>query len=116
MRTGTNVPATAITGTGLFTPPYSISNDELVASFNVFAARYNSAHSTAIAAGTVTPLTESSVEFIAKASGIKNRYVMDKAGILDPEIMCPRLPQRPTEQGSIMAEMAIASPPDRLRS
>ncbi len=110
------MPATAITGTGLFTPPYSISNDELVASFNVFAARYNGAHSSAIAAGTVTPLTESSVEFIAKASGIKNRYVMDKAGILDPEIMCPRLPQRPNEQVSIMAEMAIASARDALRS
>ena len=72
------MPPSAITGTGLFTPPHAISNDQLVASFNAYVGRYNSAHASAIAAGTVTPLAESSVEFVSKASGIKNRYVMDK--------------------------------------
>ncbi len=38
----------------------------------------------AIAAGEIAELTESSVEFIEKASGIGSRFVVDKAGILDP--------------------------------
>jgi hypothetical protein len=38
-----------------------------------------------IAAGELRrPMVHSSVEFIEKASGIKQRYVMDKAGVLDP--------------------------------
>ncbi len=51
--------------------------------------RHNDAHAAAIAAGTVTALPESSTEFIVKASGIKSRYVMDKAGILDPDDHVP---------------------------
>jgi beta-ketodecanoyl-[acyl-carrier-protein] synthase len=110
------VPACAITGSGLFTPPHAVSNEELVKSFNAFVARYNSAHSSAIAAGTVAPLSESSVDFIVKASGIRSRYVMDKAGVLDPEVMCPRLPERPNNTLSVMAEMAIVSAHEALRA
>jgi hypothetical protein len=33
----------------------------------------------------------SDAAFIEKASGIKSRFVMDKAGILDPQRMKPRL-------------------------
>ena len=36
-----------------------------------------------IEAGTAKALTPSSAEFIEKASGIKQRYVLDKAGVLD---------------------------------
>ena len=110
------MPACAITGSGLFTPPQAVSNEELVKSFNAFVARYNSAHSSAIAAGTVAPLSESSVDFIVKASGIRSRYVMDKAGVLDPEVMCPRLPERPNSALSVMAEMAIVSAHEALRA
>jgi beta-ketodecanoyl-[acyl-carrier-protein] synthase len=106
----------AISGTGLFTPPNAISNDELVASFNDYVHRYNASHAAAIEAGTVTPLQASSVEFVAKASGIGNRYVMEKAGILDPEIMCPRLPERPNDQISVLAEMAVAAARDALKA
>lgn len=49
----------------------------------------------------------SSEEFIVKASGIESRYVMDKAGILDPETMHPRLPERADDDISIMAEIAL---------
>ena len=70
-----------ISATGLFTPPESITNEELVASFNAFVDRHNAANPDA------EPLAYSSVEFIEKASGIKARHVMSKAPILDPEII-----------------------------
>jgi beta-ketodecanoyl-[acyl-carrier-protein] synthase len=110
------VPATALTGTGLFTPSEAISNEELVVAFNEYVGRYNRAHADAIAAGTMQPLAESSVEFIVKASGIKNRYVMDKTGVLDPEVMCPRLAERPNEQVSVLAEMAVLAARDALKA
>jgi len=104
----------ALTGTGLYTPQASISNDELVASFNEYVRRHNAAHAGAIAGGTMAALAPSSSEFIEKASGIKSRYVMDKAGILDPEIMCPRIPERGNDQISVLAEMAVAAARDAL--
>jgi beta-ketodecanoyl-[acyl-carrier-protein] synthase len=111
------VPATAaISGTGLFTPPNSISNAELVASFNEFVRRHNSAHAGAIASGSMAALVESSVEFVNKASGISNRYVMEKNGILDPDVMCPRIPERANDQISILAEIAVSASHDALRS
>ena len=33
--------AVAITGSGLYTPPHSISNDELVACYNAYVERFN---------------------------------------------------------------------------
>ncbi len=106
----------AISGTGLFTPPHAISNDELVDSFNAYVRRHNQAHATAIEAGTVQPLVESSSEFIVKASGIKSRYVMNKEGVLDPATMCPRIPERPNDQISILAEMAVTAARDALKA
>lgn len=98
-----------ISATGLFTPPDSISNAELVESFNAFVDRHNSEHAGAIAAGEAEPLAHSSVEFIEKASGIKARHVMAKAPVLDPDIMAPRWPERSNEQLSIMAEIGVAA-------
>ncbi len=100
----------------MFTPAHSISNDELVASFNQFVARFNTENTDAIKSGAMAPLQESSSEFIVKASGIKNRFVLDKAGILDPDIMCPRIPERPDNELSVMAEMAVAASRDALAS
>ncbi len=97
-----------ISSTGLFTPPDTISNEELVASFNAYADRYNAANPE------VEPLTHSSVEFVEKASGIKSRHVMDKAAILDPAIMEPRYPERPNDQISLMAEIGVAACRDAL--
>lgn len=97
----------AITGTGIFTPPQTITNAELVASYNDYATRQNTAHAGEIEAGTRAALPMSSEEFIVKASGIEARYVMDKAGILDPETMHPRLSERADDDISIMAEIAL---------
>ncbi len=97
-----------ITATGLYTPPYSISNEELVATFNQFVDNYNAKNAEAIAKGEKTELQHSSVEFIEKVSGIKSRYVMEKDGILNPDIMSPVIPYRKLgEELSIMAEMGL---------
>ena len=104
----------AITGTGLFTPSQSISNDELVDSFNQYVAAYNEMHADEIASGDVEALQESSSAFIEKASGIKSRYVIDKVGILDPEIMAPRIPERPKSEPSVLCEMATEAAKEAL--
>jgi beta-ketodecanoyl-[acyl-carrier-protein] synthase len=101
------VPHAVIAATGLFTPEQSISNAELVAAYNAWAERWNADHALQIAEGDVAALTPSSVEFIEKASGIKSRFVLDKAGILDPSRMAPNLPERTNDELSIMAEMAV---------
>lgn len=90
----------AITGAGVFTPAQSISNDDLVAAFDAYADRRN-------AEGADPPIPHSSAEFIEKASGIRSRHVMDRDGILDPDRMFPRLPERADDEPSLMAEMAL---------
>lgn len=104
----------AISSTGLYIPPHVITNEELVASFNCFAAQENKEHAAAIAAGTRQPIPQSSIEFIEKASGIKQRYVMEKSGILDPQRMRPRLQVRPDSEISLMAEIGVAAARDAL--
>ena len=101
--TGTPV----ISSTGLFTPEETITNEELVASFNAYIERHNAEHAEAIAAGEVVALEPSSVEFIEKASGIKARHVMAKAPVLDPEIMAPRWPERSDDELSNLAEIGV---------
>src|SRR5579859_625397 len=96
-----------IAATGLYIPPHSLSNAELVATFNTYVERHNLAHAEAIAAGQIDALTPSSVEFIEKASGIKARYVVDKAGLMDPDLMRPNIPERPNEEISVLAGMAL---------
>ncbi|WP_022722990.1 beta-ketoacyl-ACP synthase III [Rhodopseudomonas sp. B29] len=96
-----------IAATGLYTPPESISNAELVAAFNAYVADFNQTNAARISAGEIEPLAPSSVEFIEKASGIKARYVVEKAGIIDPKIMRPVIPERPNEEISILAEIAV---------
>lgn len=98
-----------ISGTGLFTPAESISNDELVACFNDYVAGYNEEHAAGIADGSVQPLAPSSSEFIVKASGIQARYVVDKAGVLDVTRMRPQIRTRSNEEPSLMAEMGAAA-------
>lgn len=96
-----------ISATGLFTPEHSISNAELVESFNAFVERHNTAHADAIAAGEMDALQPSSVEFIEKASGIKARHVMAKDPVLDPETMAPRWDARGNDELSMMAEIGV---------
>ncbi len=101
------MPHAVIAATGLYTPPQSISNAELVQAFNAFVERHNRRHAAEIAAGTMEPLQPSSEAFIEKASGIKSRYVIDKSGVLDPEVMAPRIPERANEELSVLAEIAV---------
>ncbi len=103
-----------ISATGLYTPPDSISNEELVASFNSYVARFNADNAAEIEAGEIEALQPSSVEFIEKASGIKSRHVVSKASLLDPDIMCPRIPERPNEELSILAEMGVTAAREAL--
>lgn len=96
-----------ISATGLWTPPNAISNEELVQSYNQWADNWNETHAVDIEGGRAEPKTHSSVEFIEKASGIKARYVLDKSGIIDPDRMRPEIPERPNEDPSVLAEMAV---------
>ena len=98
---------TAITGTGVFTPELSISNAELVQAFNAYVDKFNADNAEAIAAGQVEAKDHSSEEFILKASGIESRYVLDKSGILDPNVMHPQLRQRSDDEPGVMAEMGV---------
>lgn len=96
-----------ISGYGLWTPEYSISNEELVEAYNSYATAFNSRHKNEIEAGSVKEKPLSSAEFITKASGIKSRYVYRKEGALDPERMRPYIEPRDNDQLSHQAEMAI---------
>lgn len=90
-----------ISGTGLYTPPYVVTNEELVASYNSYVHEHNKT--------AAEPLPESSAEFILKASGIKQRYVMEREGVLDPKRMQPNLPERGDDEPSLTCEMAVAA-------
>lgn len=104
-----------ISGTGVYRPEHVISNDELVVAYNAYAERFNQQHAADIAQGTVTALAPSSAEFIVKASGIEQRYVLEKEGVLDPERMRPRFAARPDDDLSLMAEIAVKAAKDALR-
>jgi beta-ketodecanoyl-[acyl-carrier-protein] synthase len=97
----------AITGHGVFTPSEVITNDELVEAFNAYVDRWNEVHAPQIAAGEVEAKAHSSSEFIVAASGIEQRYVLDKTGVLDPDVMHPWLRERSDDEPGQMAEMAL---------
>ena len=100
-------PQIVITGSGLFTPPESVSNAELVASLAASASRWNAEHADQIASGQFVERAMPDEEFILKASGIKSRYVMEKSGVLDPDRMRPLLELRTEDQLGLQAEMAM---------
>lgn len=96
-----------ITGSGVFTPESVITNAELVESFNAHVDQFNKEHDREISAGEIKAKTHSSAEFIREASGIEQRYVIDKQGVLDPSRMTPRLDARPDDTPGLMTEMAV---------
>ncbi len=96
-----------ITGSGLYTPKESISNEELVRSYNAFADKYNLDNEQSINLGELELMVHSDADFIKKVSGIEQRFVLDKKGILDPERMRPYLEERPNEEISIQAEISV---------
>ena len=105
-----------ISGTGLFTPSESISNAELVESYNKFVDEHNVEHQKEIEGGSIQPLEKSSVEFIEKASGVKSRFVQNKSGILDTSFMRPKLREREEEELSNLAEMGIAAAKEAIKN
>lgn len=104
-----------ISGTGFHAPAPRISNEELVAAFNAYVRRHNAEHAGEIEAGTRQPLAESSAEFIEKASGIRCRHVVDKAGLLDPERLVPSIAERGDDQICVQAELAVAARAEHWR-
>ncbi len=100
-------PEIVISGSGVWIPPDVITNEELVASYNAYAEKFNSDNRKAIAAGRIEEKPFSSVRFIEKASGIKARRVYTKEGILDIDRMCPKFPERHESEISNQAEIAI---------
>ncbi|HGG65450.1 MAG TPA: beta-ketoacyl-ACP synthase III, partial [Rhodobacteraceae bacterium] len=105
-----------ISGTGVFTPSETITNEELVEAFNAYVDLFNEENKAAIEAGEVEAKAYSSVDFIVAASGIHRRYVMDKTGVLDPKVMHPLLRQRTDDEPGIMAEMALDACTKALKS
>jgi beta-ketodecanoyl-[acyl-carrier-protein] synthase len=94
-----------ISGLGVEIPEASITNEELVASFNAWVETENARR-----AGTgEPPLAGSDPDFIVHASGVRKRHVIEREGILDPARMAPRIPARPDEALSLEAEFGIAS-------
>lgn len=102
-------PKIVISGSGVWTPSYSISNEELVASYNAYAEKFNTEHAARIAAGEIEEMPFSSERFIEKSSGIKSRYVYTREGILDIERMRPKFPLRSEDELSIQAEIAVSA-------
>lgn len=96
-----------VSGTGLYTPPYAITNEQLVSSFNEYVAQYNRENAAAIAAGQLAAKEPSDAAFIESVSGIKNRYVLESEGVLDPKRMRPHFPRRPNEALSLQAELCV---------
>ncbi|MBJ7538153.1 beta-ketoacyl-ACP synthase III [Marinomonas transparens] len=105
-----------ISGVGLWTPAQSITNEELVASYNAWADKFNSEHADAIERGEIEAKPFSTAAFIEKASGIKSRYIYSKDGALDIDRMRPELEVRSDDKVSHQAEIAIAAAQKALQS
>jgi beta-ketodecanoyl-[acyl-carrier-protein] synthase len=100
-------PKIVISGSGLWTAPDVITNEELVESYNAYAEKFNADHAADIAAGKIEEKHLSSVRFIEKTSGIKARHVYTREGILDVERMRPKFPERKDEELSYQAEIGV---------
>ncbi len=98
--------ACALTGSGAYAPPNVVDNEQLCAAFNAWVRAENRRAENAKGTG-AEPLPESSPAWVEKVSGIVRRHYFESSGILDPEFMCPRIPDRPDDQLSVQAEFAL---------
>ena len=103
-----------ISSTGFYAPETVITNDELVASYNKHVEEFNAENAQGIADGSVTEKQPSSSAFVVKASGIVNRHVIDKTGVLDTSLLRPQIPTRGDEELGQQAEMAVAAATEAL--
>ncbi|WP_137166122.1 beta-ketoacyl-ACP synthase III [Salinimonas lutimaris] len=104
-----------VSGVGVWNPDYTITNEELVASYNAYADAYNAQHQAQIEAGELDPKPHSSAEFIEKASGIKQRYIYRKEGALELDRMRPKIPERADNEVSDQAQIAIEAAKKALK-
>lgn len=105
-----------LSGSGLYTPPNSVSNEELVKVFNQFVDNFNDKNQHSINKGLVQRLEYSSSEFIEKASGIKSRFFIEKKGILDPNIMYPIIEERGDTNRSVQCEISMIAAKEALKN
>jgi beta-ketodecanoyl-[acyl-carrier-protein] synthase len=105
-----------LSGSGLWTPKHSISNEELIESYNAYADHYNQLNKDLIEAGELSAKPHSSAEFVQKASGIKSRYIYEKEGVLDINRMRPLLAERSDDELSHQAEIAVAAAEKALKA
>lgn len=103
-----------ITGTGLFTPPDSVTNAELVVSLGEANQKWNAENKAKIDRGDLEERDLPSEKFIERASGIGHRYVMDKKGVLDPGRLRPHLPLRSENEISNQAEICLIAAEEAL--
>ena len=96
-----------ISGTGLWIPENTLTNEELVDCYNQHVDVFNEEHKQDISDNTVVAKAYSSAAFIEKASGIKSRYIYQKKGVLDIDRMRPDIPVRRNDELSDQAEMAV---------
>ena len=96
-----------ISGTGIWHPSESITNDEIVKSYNTYVDNYNIENKELIERDEISALEHSSSAFIEKASGIKTRYVIDKKNILDINKMMPEVQHEDESRLSIHAIAGI---------
>lgn len=96
-----------ISGSAVWNPPHIITNEELIGAYNAYATRFNEDNAEAINAGDTEEMPLSSAEFVQKASGIKQRYVYVKDGVLDIDRMRPKIAERADDELSHQAEIAV---------
>ena len=111
---GARLNRVVLTGTGLFTPSGSVTNDELVESLTTATLRWNEEHAAEIARGEFLAREVPTSKFILRASGVGHRYLIDRDGVLDPTRLRPRLRKRSEDELSLQAEMGLAAAQDAL--
>lgn len=105
-----------LSGVGLWTPPNTITNEELIGAYNAYADHFNDINQSKIAAGEVDAKPHSSAEFVEKASGIKSRYIYAKEGVLDIHRMRPIIEERADDELSQQAEIAVKAAEAALKA
>ncbi|MGL4206299.1 MAG: beta-ketoacyl-ACP synthase III [Aeromonadaceae bacterium] len=96
-----------LTGSGLHVPPYEVTNQQLADVYNRYVHQFNQENGSAIEAGQIAPLKESSPDFIEELSGIRTRHFLTREGILDPDVMQPMLPATGLSRPSFQLQLAI---------
>ena len=87
-----------IVASGVNTPEFSISNEELVATYNQYVNEHPEQE-----------LPYSDPAFIEKASGIKSRHAITREGIFDTSRMRPYYPPREDDSICLQAEFGLGS-------